>query len=128
MQKLNYNLVSMAVVLRDTTKPEYASKEHEMLVDIADTMWNADIPSDMLKPEYKALYDDYNTGEFWGDVFADIKALESQVDGHEQELLEEYKECLEDDRPTYYAEDVKKMLKDGVITAKELEEMDPIII
>lgn len=96
MEKIKYNLVSMAVVLRDMIKPEYASREHEMLADIADTIWNADIPSDMLKPEYKALYDDYNTGEFWSSVFADIKALESQVDGHEQELLEEYSDYLEE--------------------------------
>lgn len=34
----------------------------------------------------------------------------------------------DDERPTYYLSDVQDMIREGVLTVEELNEMDPIII
>lgn len=90
---IKYQLVSEGAILRDYITPKYASKEHEMLVDIADSFWQAGITEEYLKEDYKALYNRYGK-EFWAQVFKDMGAIESQIDGHEQELIEEYNELL----------------------------------
>lgn len=90
---IKYQLISEAVILRDIITPDYLNKEHEMLVDIADTLYNADLTREYLKPEYQKLYDDYGEG-FWRKVLQDIEAIETQLDGHEQELVEEYNDLL----------------------------------
>ena len=90
---VKYQLISEAVILRDVTTPEYLSDEHKMLVDIADTLYNADLTREYLKPEYQKLYDDYGEG-FWREVLRDAGAIDTQLDGHEQELVEEYNDLL----------------------------------
>ena len=76
------------------TEVNYNDQEHNMLCDIADWMWNADITHDYLKPEYKELYDRYGK-EFWDMVFRDIKAIESQItDYNWRDLLEDYTDEL----------------------------------
>lgn len=92
---IKYQLISEAVILRDITTPKYLNREHEMLADIADTLYNADLTREYLKPEYKELYDEYGEG-FWREVLRDIEAIETQLDGHEQELVEEYNDLLKE--------------------------------
>ena len=90
---ISYQAVAEAVILRDTTEPEYINQEHKMLVDIADAFYNADLEEQHLKPEYKKLFNEYSK-DFWEKVFTDIQAIESQLDGHENELIEDYKEMI----------------------------------
>lgn len=91
--KFKYEVVSAAVILRDIANPEYINDEHRMLVDIADSLYNANIGPEYLKPEYRALYDKYGK-EFWNLVIQDASAIDSQVSGHEQELLADYADYL----------------------------------
>lgn len=94
---MKYQLVSVGAILRDYIEPEYINKEHEMLVDIADSFWQAGITKEQLKPEYKQLYDNYSP-EWWKLVFKDMNAIESQIDGHEQELIDDYKMMVEEEK------------------------------
>lgn len=93
MDGIKYDLVSVAVVLRDYATPNYVNKEHKMLVDIADTLWNAGVRAEDLKPEYKRLHDKYSA-KWWELVFKDIGAIESQIDGHKQDLIDDYATML----------------------------------
>lgn len=92
---IDYEKVSMAVILRDITTPKYINKKHEMLVDIADTLYNADISPEYLKPEYKQLYEEQGA-EFWDKVMQDISAIDSQLQGHENELVEDYNTIIKE--------------------------------
>lgn len=91
----NYELVSMAVILRDITEPKYINEEHKKLVDIADTLYNANIGVEYFKEDYKELYNKYNKNNFWQNVLRDAGAIDSQLQGHENELLETYNKAIE---------------------------------
>lgn len=100
MTPIKYQLVSEAVVLRDYQAPKYLNEEHKRLVDIADCLYNANIPvsewNDNPEYDYKALYARYGE-EYWKKVLKDISALDSQLNHYNVgELAEEYQEMLEE--------------------------------
>ena len=78
--KLPYDLVSMLVVLRDyvDTSSAYVSDEHNKLVDIADSMYNAGLNIDEMRPEYKSVYEKYGR-KFFDTVLKDASAIDSQL-------------------------------------------------
>ena len=91
---IKYDAVSVGAILRDYTEPEYASKKHKMLCDIADCLYNnGQCMVELLKPEYKVLYDEHDR-EWWAKVLQDMSAIDSQIDGHEAELVADYKLML----------------------------------
>lgn len=90
----NYALVSEGAILRDYTTPQYINDEHKRLVDIADSLYNLNIPVSEWgeNPEfnYKELYAKYSA-EFWELVLKDMHALDSQLDINKAgDLLAEY--------------------------------------
>lgn len=91
-RKIPYDLVSELVILRDyaDVSGSYLTDEHEKLVDIADTLYNAGIPADKLLPEFKDVYDRY--GEDYFDlVLDDARAIDSQIRSNNvQDLIDEY--------------------------------------
>ena len=96
MKKFKYNVVSMAVILRDITEPKYINEDHKMLVDIADFFYNANLGAEHLKPEAKAVYDQYGK-EYFKLVLEDASAIDSQLNGegtHETELILDYSDYL----------------------------------
>lgn len=96
MKKFKYNVVSMAVILRDITEPKYINEDHKMLVDIADFLYNANLGAEHLKPEAKAVYDQYGK-EYFKLVLEDASAIDSQLNGegtHETELILDYSDYL----------------------------------
>lgn len=90
--RIPYNAVSVATMLRDYITPEYASDEHHRLCDIADSLYNTNIPVDKWNdnPEYnyKALYYKYGE-EYWQKVLQDMGAIDSQLDTYNAGDLEE---------------------------------------
>lgn len=93
-----YQAVSIGAILRDYEKPQYASEEHKRLVDIADSLYNINIPvsewGDNPEFNYKDLYYSYDQ-EFWDLVLRDMGAIDSQISDHNiDDLREEYKELL----------------------------------
>ena len=91
---MNYQLVSIATILRDYIDAGYRDNGHEQLVDIADSIYNSGTKVDTMTPEYQKIYAT-QTPEFWALVFKDIKALDSQVSSHNvHDLLDDYKELL----------------------------------
>lgn len=96
MRKFKYQVVSMAVIVRDLTAPQYINQEHKDLVDIADMFYNANLGPEFLKEEYKPLYEKYGK-EFWNTVIEDASAIDSQLTGsgtHEQELILDYNDYI----------------------------------
>ena len=96
MSKFKYQVVSMAVILRDITEPKYINEEHKSLVDIADFFYNANLGPEYLKPEAKELYDKYGK-EFFDKVLEDAIAIDSQLTctgTHEQELMLDYSDYV----------------------------------
>lgn len=99
MNKINYQAVSMAVIIRDIAelKPcHYLNDEHKALVDIADFFYNVNLGAEYLKPEAKALYDEYGE-DYFKDVLKDASAIDSQLTGdgtHEQELILDYQDVI----------------------------------
>ena len=93
--KIPYQLVSMAVNLRDYTDPGYKNDEHEKLVDIADSLYNVGISPDSFYDEYKQLYDRYGK-EYFDKVLKDAQAIDSQLtdDDKVNELYAEYVDKL----------------------------------
>ena len=93
--KIPYQLVSMAVNLRDYTDPEYKNDEHEKLVDIADSLYNAGIRPESFYDEYKQLYDRYGK-EYFDKILKDAQAIDSQLtdDDKVNELYVEYVDKL----------------------------------
>ena len=91
--KFKYQIVSIAVILRDLIDVRYINKEHEMLVDIADYLYNVNLGPENLKPEYKKLYEAYGE-EFWNNVIEDASAIDSQLNGHEDDLILDYADYL----------------------------------
>ena len=91
-RKIPYDLVSELVILRDyaDVSGSYLTDEHEKLVDIADTLYNANIPADKLLPEFKAVYDLYGE-DYFNLVLDDASAIDSQIrPNNVQDLIDEY--------------------------------------
>lgn len=78
MAKITYDLVSMAGILRDYVSPKYLNREHQFLVDIADSLYNTGINPKEFKAEYRDLYDQYGKS-FWDKVLADMSAIDGQI-------------------------------------------------
>lgn len=97
---IEYQAVSMAVILRDYTENlPYINDEHKRLTDIADTLYNANIPVENWNnnPEfnYKELYNRYGK-EFWDLVLKDVGAIDSQVNQYNIEDLKlDYRDTIE---------------------------------
>lgn len=92
---INYQVVSVGAILRDYIDPKYINDEHKRLVDIADSLYNINIPVDKWNdnPEYnyKALYHKYDNGDFWTLVLKDMSAIDSQITEHnKQDLIDDY--------------------------------------
>lgn len=93
-KKIPYDLVSMAAIIRDYAsipRDAYASDEHMLLTDIADTLYNVGrSAAKTFKDEYAELYKQY--GEAYFDkVLDDMSALDSQVSSKNiEELVEDY--------------------------------------
>ena len=91
MRKYQPEDISERTILRDFVskdEAEYIDKTHERLCDIADTLYNAHIPSDSLRVEYKFLYDAYDYGGFWEYVLKDMSAIDSQMSNNESRVSE----------------------------------------
>jgi len=91
-RKIPYDLVSELVILRDyaDVSRSYLTDEHEKLVDIADTLYNAGIPADKLLPEFKDVYDRYGK-DYFDLVLDDVRAIDSQIrPNNVQDLIDEY--------------------------------------
>lgn len=93
--KIAYQLVSIPAVLRDWTDGLiYHNEKHLGLVNIADTLYNADVPATMLKAEYQQLHNEYSQ-DFWHLVLEDMHALDSQLTSQNVgQLIEDYNEML----------------------------------
>lgn len=102
--KIPYQLVSMAAMLRDffaLNADDYLNKEHQMLADIADYLYNSadgafsDHPEDNLLPEFKVIFDNYGA-DYFKQVTDDMYAIDSQVTSmaKEDELYEDYQDRL----------------------------------
>lgn len=100
---MRYALVSMGAILRDYIDPEYASDKHKRLVDIADSLYNMNIPvsewGDNPEYNYKKLYADMGE-DFWRLVLQDMHAIDSQLvsDRHVSELSADYADMLKEER------------------------------
>ena len=96
---VEYQLVSMGAIIRDYREPRYKNEEHKRLCDIADSLYNINIPveewGDNPEFNYKQLYKQYGE-EFWTLVIKDMSAIDSQLyrQGQIEELIEEYNERL----------------------------------
>lgn len=97
---VSYDLVSMAAILRDFDNPQYLGEEHELLVDIADSLYNVGINPNSFTAEYKKLYDKYGKA-FWDKVLDDMSAIDSQItsDRKEKELIDDYYDRLVNSLP-----------------------------
>ena len=102
--KIPYQLVSMATMLRDffaLSSDDYLNKEHLMLTDIADYLYNSadgafsDHPEDNLLPEFKVIFDNYGA-DYFKQVLDDMSAIDSQVTStaKEDELYDDYQDRL----------------------------------
>jgi len=91
----DYTAVSMGAILRDYTEPKYLNDKHRMMCDIADCIYNiGQCMVELLKPEYKKLYDEYGE-EFWEFVLKDMAGIDSQItESNIKYLIEDYDEML----------------------------------
>ncbi len=121
MRKFKYQVVSMAVILRDIVKPKYINEEHKDLVDIADMFYNANLGPEYLKDEYKGLYERYGK-EFFDLVLKDASAIDSQLTGsgtHEEELALDYGDYISGAIDPY---ETKKVSSDFTAIRRSIEE------
>lgn len=90
---IDYTWVSEAAILRDWIELNiYVNNEHELLTDIADSLYNVGSSMvDRFTNEYKTLYNKYGK-EYFDRVLDDMSALDSQVtsDSKAQELIDDY--------------------------------------
>ena len=88
-----YDLVSMLVALRDYISiddTDYINDEHRMLVDVADSLYNAGITVAEMSPEYQAVYNKYGK-DFFDLVLDDVAALDSQLTSNNvNDLIADY--------------------------------------
>ena len=99
--KIPYQLVSMAVILRDYVDEEvlkYQNKEHELLTDIADSIYNVYTDPESMKDEYRDLYHKYGE-DYFNLVIDDAHAIDSQCTSDDKvyELAEDYFDRLGED-------------------------------
>lgn len=80
-KKIPYDLVSSFVILRDYADVDdsYVTDEHRDLVDIADSIYNADISVSDMSKKYQGVYKKYGKAYF-DKVLKDIRAIDSQID------------------------------------------------
>ena len=80
-KKIPYDLVSSFVILRDyaDVNDSCVSDEHRDLVDIADSIYNADISVSDMSKKYQDVYKKYGKAYF-DKVLKDIRAIDSQID------------------------------------------------
>lgn len=80
-KKIPYDLVSSFVILRDYADVDdsYVTDEHRNLVDIADSIYNADISVSDMSKKYQDVYKKYGKAYF-DKVLKDIRAIDSQID------------------------------------------------
>lgn len=80
-KKIPYDLVSSFVILRDYADVDdsYITDEHRDLVDIADSIYNADISVSDMSKKYQDVYKKYGKAYF-DKVLKDIRAIDSQID------------------------------------------------
>jgi hypothetical protein len=92
---MEYQLVSVATVLRDYIEVEYKSQLQKDLVDIADSLYNAGLSVADFSSDYQVKYYE-QTPEFWANTLADIKAIKSQLtnDRHRDDLIADYAEMI----------------------------------
>ena len=91
---MQYQLISVATVLRDYTEVEYKNDNHKMFVDIADCMLNAGVPVEQMLPEAQEAYRTQDTS-FWQMVKDDYNALDSQVNRNNvDDLILDYQDML----------------------------------
>jgi hypothetical protein len=78
--RIPYDLVSSFVILRDWVDVDnaYVNNEHKMLVDIADSLYNAGISIDEMQDKYKTLYNKYGE-DYFDTVIEDAQAIDSQL-------------------------------------------------
>lgn len=98
-KNIPYDLVSMAAILRDWAdmpRDAYASDEHKLLADIADTLYNVGKESaKTFQKKYAELYKQYGEAYF-DQVLDDMAALDSQVSSKNiEELVEDYEDRLD---------------------------------
>lgn len=95
--KIPYDLVSTLVILRDYAEVEdsdYVNGEHRKLVDIADSIYNADISPESMYDEYKKLYNEYGD-EYFDEVLQDVRAIDSQISRRNiDDLIEDFNDKL----------------------------------
>lgn len=79
-KKIPYDLVSSFVILRDYANldDDYINEEHRMLVDVADSIYNADISVSDMSKKYQDIYKKYGKSYF-DKVLRDIRALDTQA-------------------------------------------------
>lgn len=79
-KKIPYDLVSSFVILRDYADVDdsYVTDEHRDLVDIADSIYNADISVSDMSKKYQDVYKKYGKAYF-DKVLKDIRAIDSQI-------------------------------------------------
>ena len=80
-RKIPYDLVSTFVVLRDYADMNdyYVNKEHKLLCDIADALYNVgEVSVSRFGGEHRELYDEYGKAYF-DKVLDDIYAIDSQL-------------------------------------------------
>lgn len=79
-KKIPYDLVSSFVILRDYADldDDYINEEHRMLVDVADSIYNADISVSDMSKKYQDIYKKYGKSYF-DKVLRDIRALDTQA-------------------------------------------------
>jgi hypothetical protein len=72
---------SSFVILRDYADVDdsYVTDEHKDLVDIADSIYNADISVSDMSKKYQEVYKKYGKAYF-DKVLKDIRAIDSQID------------------------------------------------
>ena len=98
---MRYALVSMGAILRDYIDPKYKDDKHKRLVDIADSLYNMNIPvsewGDNPEYNYKKLYADMGE-DFWRLVLQDMSAIDSQLVSHRHvdELAADYADMLKE--------------------------------
>lgn len=125
-----YDLVSMLVALRDWVSiddTDYINDEHRMLVDVADSLYNAGISVGEMSPEYQAVYNKYGK-DFFDLVLDDVAALDSQITANNvNDLIEDY-----NDREATFTgvnASTKRRRNTKAIKASEIDELedDPFI-
>lgn len=88
-----YDMVSTLVILRDHANvgsDAYINQEHEDLVDIADTLYNAGLRVEDMLPKYQDLYNAYGK-DYFDKVLKDCKALDSQINHNNvNDLIDDY--------------------------------------